>query len=118
MSTTHTRGVLYATLCDKVCQLLATFQWFSPGTLGSSANKTDRYDITEILLKGALNTITLILTRLTRGGGRTDSYNKMISVYTSTIGRYHETLTLELGVYEPTHASGVMLEIKSKPLTC
>jgi hypothetical protein len=33
--------------------------WFSPG---SSINKTDRHDITEILLKVALNTITLILT--------------------------------------------------------
>jgi hypothetical protein len=33
--------------------------WFSPGTLVSSTNKTDRHDITEILLKVALNTITL-----------------------------------------------------------
>ena len=31
--------------------------WFSPGTPVSSTNKTDRHDITEILLKGALNTI-------------------------------------------------------------
>jgi hypothetical protein len=31
---------------------------FSPGTLVSSTNKTDRHDITEILLKVALNTIT------------------------------------------------------------
>jgi hypothetical protein len=30
-----------------------------PGTLVSSKNKTDRHDITEILLKVALNTITL-----------------------------------------------------------
>ena len=30
---------------------------FSPGTPVSSINKTDRYDITEILLKVALNTI-------------------------------------------------------------
>jgi hypothetical protein len=29
-------------------------QWFSPGTLVSSTNKTDRHDITEILLKVAL----------------------------------------------------------------
>jgi hypothetical protein len=36
------RGVLDTTLCDKVCQLLATSHWFSPGTPGSSANKTDR----------------------------------------------------------------------------
>jgi hypothetical protein len=37
---------------------LVTGRWFSPGTLDSSINKTDRY-ITEILLKVALNTITL-----------------------------------------------------------
>jgi hypothetical protein len=29
--------------------------WFSPGPLVSSTNKTDRRDITEILLKMALN---------------------------------------------------------------
>jgi hypothetical protein len=42
------------TLCDKVCQWLATGRWFSPV---SSTNKTDHHDITEILLKVALNTI-------------------------------------------------------------
>jgi hypothetical protein len=31
--------------------------WFSPGTPDSSTNKTDRQDITEILLKVALTTI-------------------------------------------------------------
>jgi hypothetical protein len=31
--------------------------WFSPGTPVSSTNKTDRQEITEILLKVALNTI-------------------------------------------------------------
>jgi hypothetical protein len=30
--------------------------WFSQGTLVSSTNKTDRHNITEILLKVALNT--------------------------------------------------------------
>jgi hypothetical protein len=44
------------TLCDKVCQWLATDRWFSPGTPVSSTNKTDRHDIAEILLKVALNT--------------------------------------------------------------
>ena len=45
-------------LCDKVYQWLATgSRWFSPGPLISSTNKTDRHDITEILLKVALNTI-------------------------------------------------------------
>jgi hypothetical protein len=50
----RTRGT---TLCDKVCQWLATGWWFSPGSPVSSTNKTDRHDITEILLKLALNTI-------------------------------------------------------------
>ena len=45
------RGVPDTTLCDKVCR------WFSPGTLVSSSNKTDRHDITEILLIVALSTI-------------------------------------------------------------
>jgi hypothetical protein len=42
----------------KVCQWLATGRWFSPGTPVSSTKRTDRHDITEILLKVALNTIT------------------------------------------------------------
>jgi hypothetical protein len=47
-------------LCDKVCRWLATGwsrRWFSPGPPVSSTNKTDRHDITEILMKVALNTI-------------------------------------------------------------
>jgi hypothetical protein len=32
-------------------------RWFSPSTPVSSTNKTDRHDITEILLEVALNTI-------------------------------------------------------------
>ena len=55
------QGVLDTTLCDKVCQCLATGQWFSHGTPVSSTNKTDHHDITEIqknvLLKVVLNTI-------------------------------------------------------------
>ena len=47
----------FTTLCDKVCQWLATGRWLSPGLPVSSTNKTDRHDITEILLKVALNTI-------------------------------------------------------------
>jgi hypothetical protein len=53
------RGVLDTTLCDKVSQWRAAGQWFSLGTPVSSTNKTDCYNITEILLKVALNTITL-----------------------------------------------------------
>jgi hypothetical protein len=51
------RGVLHTTLCDQVCQRLVTGRWFSPGTPVSSTNKTDRHNLTEILLKVALNTI-------------------------------------------------------------
>jgi hypothetical protein len=47
------RGVLDNTICDKVCQRLATSRWFSLGTQVSSTNKTDSHDITEILLKVA-----------------------------------------------------------------
>jgi hypothetical protein len=51
------RGVLDTTLCDQVCQWLATGRWFSPGPPVSSTHKTDRHNITEILLKVALSTI-------------------------------------------------------------
>jgi hypothetical protein len=45
-------------LCDKVCQLLAAGRWFSHVF---STNKIDHHDIAEILLKVALNTITLAM---------------------------------------------------------
>jgi hypothetical protein len=44
----------------KVCQWLGTGWWFSSGTPVSSTNKTDSHDITEVLLKVVLNTITLL----------------------------------------------------------
>ena len=40
---------------DKVFQLPAQGQWFSPGTPVSSTCKTDRSDVTRTLLKVALN---------------------------------------------------------------
>ena len=55
------RGVLNTTLCDKVCHWLATGRWFSPGPPVSPTNKTNRHDVTEILLKVALNSIILTL---------------------------------------------------------
>ena len=60
LDTTCDKGALDTT-CDKVFQWLATGWWFSPSTPVSSTNKTDRHDIAEILLKVALNTITLTL---------------------------------------------------------
>jgi hypothetical protein len=58
-------GVHDTTLCDKVCPWLATGQCFFPGTSASSTNKTDRYDIAEILLKVALNTINQSINQTT-----------------------------------------------------
>ena len=52
-------GILDTTLYDKVCQWLAPGRWFSLGPPVSSTNKTDCHDITEILLKVVLNTLTL-----------------------------------------------------------
>ena len=45
-----------------VCQWLVVGQWFS---LVSSTNKTDRHNITEMLLKVVLNTITFTYTSIT-----------------------------------------------------
>ena len=43
--------VASTTICDKVCQLLATGRWFSPDPPASSTNITDRHDIAEICVK-------------------------------------------------------------------
>jgi hypothetical protein len=54
----HTHNYLFVCICHRhVYICLMTIKLFD-------LNKTDRYDITEILLKLALNTITLTLTRL------------------------------------------------------
>ena len=56
LDATCDKGALDTT-CDKVFQWLATGWWFSPGPSVSCTNITDSHDITEILLKVALNTI-------------------------------------------------------------
>jgi hypothetical protein len=43
-----------AAASDKVYQLLAHGQWFSPGTPASSTTKTGHHDIAEILLKSGI----------------------------------------------------------------
>ena len=48
--------VFDTTLSDNACQWIAAVRWFSPDTQASST-KTDRHDITEILMKMVLNTI-------------------------------------------------------------
>ena len=46
---------------------LAAGRWFSPGTPVSSTNKADSHDITEVVLKAALNTI-IIITKSPKNG--------------------------------------------------
>jgi len=43
------RDVLDTTLCDKVCQRLATGRWLSPGISVSPTNKTDHPDLIDIM---------------------------------------------------------------------
>ena len=51
----HKKGCTrLAATSDKTYQFLAHGRWFSPGTPASSATKTGRHDIAEILLKVAL----------------------------------------------------------------
>ena len=60
------RGVLDTALRDKVCQWLAIGRWFFPGTPVSPTIKSDHHDITEILLKMSLTTITSLTLILIR----------------------------------------------------
>jgi hypothetical protein len=48
----------------------AVGQWFSPGTPVSFTNKSDHHNITEILLKVALNTIAQTLTNIVESGAK------------------------------------------------
>ena len=86
-----------AAASDKVYQLLAHGQWFSPGTPASSTTKTGRHDIAEILLKVALNTMNQIKTSkyidncwLLGSGGR-HGRDRMVVRFTTTclISAYH-----------------------------
>jgi hypothetical protein len=56
----------YSFLHYFVCQWLVAGGWFSPVTPVSSTNKTYHHNITEIMLKVPLNTITLTHTFINR----------------------------------------------------
>ena len=60
---------------------LRQFGFFSPGNPISSTNKADRHDIAEILLKVALNIITLTLTLFTHQARRVSSRVYMCYIY-------------------------------------
>jgi hypothetical protein len=87
-------GVLDTTLCNTVCQ------WLSPGTPLSSTNKTDLHDITEILLKVALNAIILTLTH---SNMRHDMF------------AYPKKLVLVLNVFLPSQETQ-LFQVLEKPL--
>ena len=57
-TTTNAISVIDTPLCDKVCQWLKSGGWLSLGTPVSPIIKTDRHDLTDILLKVVLNSIT------------------------------------------------------------
>jgi len=97
MQAYHQYGAVRARLCklqkgcsrlaaasDKVYQLLVHSQWFSPGTPASSATKTGRHDIAEILLKVALSTKNQSINQSINLGSFTT-----LSFYTSIGDRQH-----------------------------
>ena len=84
--------VFITTLCDQVCQWLATGQWFSTGTSVSSTNKTDLHDITEILLKVVLNTLTLTINYWV-------SLRNFLSKYNMCKRNYLQKLNDQLNLY-------------------
>ena len=81
------QGVLDTTLCNKVCQWLATGRMFSPSTPVSSTNKTDHHDITEILLKVAFNTIN------PNQSSYTTWFNHITTLYWNTSRVHHTSWT-------------------------
>ena len=60
-------------------------QWFSVGIPVSSTNKTDRHNIAEILLKVALNTITLTLIGKNH---YCDKHIQLLQMYASCLIRF------------------------------
>ena len=63
LNPTQARCTLYNVMWSGLSVTCDRF-WFSPDTPISSTNKTDCHDITEILLKVTLNTITLAIVGL------------------------------------------------------
>jgi len=63
------------------CSHFVTCLWFSPGTPVSSTNKTDCHNITEILLKVALNTINQTKPLLISDINRTFGFVYLIYMY-------------------------------------
>jgi hypothetical protein len=78
-----------------VVKCVSDLRWFSPGTQVSPTNKTDRHDITEILLKVALNTINQPL-RLFRIMSIPTTFRLFLVLTSEQIGRRLPVYTLLL----------------------
>jgi hypothetical protein len=63
------KRIEYCILTNKCILWSRIFWWFSPGTLVSSTNTTDRHDITEILLKVALQTPSIPSCNIAQSNG-------------------------------------------------
>ena len=98
------------TLCDQVCQWLATARWFSPGPPVSSTNKTDRHNITEILLKVALNTIKQSnkQTNILHGSRWLSGFLKSLKLNTTDLSPRTDTHTKCYDFQTPTIHRGLL----------
>ena len=72
-------------LCDKVGQWLLVDRWLFPSIPVSSNNKTDRHDIAEILLKVALNIITLTAFSMSQQIVNHDSFCNKYNIATAGV---------------------------------
>ena len=70
---------------DEVCQWLATDQWFYSDTPVSSTNKTDRHDITDIVLK--IRVITKLPNSEQSYKGKVKTHNYINRQNQSTYGK-------------------------------
>ena len=78
------------TLSDKVCQWLVIGRWFSPGPPVSSTIKTDRHDITAILLKVALNTIKQANKQANKQTNKQNLFSIMTNLFLTGADKQHD----------------------------
>jgi hypothetical protein len=86
---------------DKVYQLFAHGQWFSPGSPASSTTKTSRHDIVEILLKVAINTIKSNQIKAKHNTNKQITYGcKWSAPFCNLQSRARTHAVLVIGLYE------------------
>ena len=92
------RGVLDTTLC----QWFPTGRWFSLGTPGSSTNKTDRRDITDISLSVVLSITSSTLYFLWNDIFIYTVIEKCVSIWTKTSYHYSSQINTGSIIYSNT----------------